>query len=617
LGANSLKTYTLKLYATPTVGAPEVGELYVNVNENGLPEFRVSADSSVTIGAEMYTVAVNKTGVQIADGKSVYIDTAQGNRPTLGLAKADALATSRVVGMATHNIADNAEGFVTIFGNVHGFNTSGFAAGDILYVSAATAGEVTNVPPSSPHYIVVLGRAMNSTVNGLVCIHPDRPIANNDALGSDIIAPTQRSVKSYADTKTPLTQNVLTKEPTGFDIPDNVVINYDPTTQKVTLTGTPWAAYYQGTLVAALTNGYVSTAHTNTTGHTYFYYYGDSGFAWSTDAFPGYGNMLIAKVVYQTTAKYAARECHGLMQWQVHQAEHNTIGTYVSAGGTIPSASYVLSSTTAGDRRPNVDQTTMRDEDCPTVNAALTSKAYCQVSLTGTGTTAYAVDQAEILALLANNPYYNSFSTPNWGQTLFPSNSVGTVWVYAQPATADAGSQKYRYLFVQPQWVTLAAGSSSGQLATALTTELARNPSELNLGTLRTEQPELVCIGRIALTYTGANWSLRSVLAVTGTKYQQIAVPAGGFLSTVVTDATLTGGGTVADPLAVVQNYLTPGGVQSVTGAKTFDSSAAKVKGSSTGITSIASANASATNYVATLPAATGTIAYTSDIPAA
>ncbi len=75
-------------------------------------------------------------------------------------------------------------------------------------------------------------------------------------------------------------------------------MNYDETTQKLTLTGTPWAAYYQGTLVSALTNGYVSTAHTNTTGHTYFYYYDGSGFAWSTDAFPGYDKLLIAKVIY-------------------------------------------------------------------------------------------------------------------------------------------------------------------------------------------------------------------------------------------------------------------------------------------------------------------------------
>jgi len=54
--------------------------------------------------------------------------------------------------------------------------------------------------------------------------------------------------------------------------------------------------------------------------------------------------------------------------------------------------------------------------------------------------------------------------------------------------------------------------------------------------------------------------------------------------------------------------------VQSITGAKTFDSSALKVKGSSTGVTTIASATADGSNYTQTLPAKTGTFAMTSDI---
>lgn len=47
---------------------------------------------------------------------------------------------------------------------------------------------------------------------------------------------------------------------------------------------------------------------------------------------------------------------------------------------------------------------------------------------------------------------------------------------------------------------------------------------------------------------------------------------------------------------------------QSVTGAKTFNTSALLMKGSSTGVTTFASANASATGYTITFPAATGTL---------
>jgi len=65
-----------------------------------------------------------------------------------------------------------------------------------------------------------------------------------------------------------------------------------------------------------------------------------------------------------------------------------------------------------------------------------------------------------------------------------PANSVATVWVYAMPVCAGTSCQKYRYFFVQPQWITQATNSSAGALLTALNAEKLRLPSELNLGSL-------------------------------------------------------------------------------------------------------------------------------------
>ena len=249
--------------------------------------------------------------------------------------------------------------------------------------------------------------------------------------------------------------------------------------------------------------------------------------------------------------KYALRECHGFMPWQDHKELHETIGTYKESGGTIPSASYALSSTTAADRRPNIDQTLIADEDLTTTLPALTSETYTQYNLTGASVGAYTLTAADIVPLLANNPYYNTFSTPNWGQTLMPANSVATVWIYALPVTSSANSQAYRYLFVQPQWITQATSSSAGALTTAVNTEALRLPSELNLGTLTVQSPELVCIGKIIIDYTSSNWRLREVTLLTGNKYSQIGSPSGNYLSTVATDTSLTGDGTGASPLKV------------------------------------------------------------------
>lgn len=54
---------------------------------------------------------------------------------------------------------------------------------------------------------------------------------------------------------------------------------------------------------------------------------------------------------------------------------------------------------------------------------------------------------------------------------------------------------------------------------------------------------------------------------------------------------------------------MTLAGVQSVTGAKTFDKDKVLMKGTSTGVTTFSTANTSASNYTQTFPAQTGTVA--------
>ena len=65
---------------------------------------------------------------------------------------------------------------------------------------------------------------------------------------------------------------------------------------------------------------------------------------------------------------------------------------------------------------------------------------------------------------------------------------------------------------------------------------------------------------------------------------------------------------------AALTNPIVAAGAQSITGAKTFDSSMLIIKGSSTGTNTIANANASGTSYTNTIPAKAGTFAMTSDI---
>lgn len=135
-------------------------------------DLRVSDDVVMQVGQELYTPrTTNKTGADIGNGKVVYVDGAQGQRPKIWLADADSYVTSqKVIGLTTEAIADNAEGFVTTHGLVRDIDTSGFGVGDCLYLST-TAGAMTNTAPADGKIRIVVGMCVVShATQGVVCV---------------------------------------------------------------------------------------------------------------------------------------------------------------------------------------------------------------------------------------------------------------------------------------------------------------------------------------------------------------------------------------------------------------------------------------------------------------
>lgn len=139
--------------------------------------------------------ATNRTGSTLAKGAVVYINGAYGNKPTIALADADFETTSdRTIGLVYSSILDGNTGTVVIAGAFNGISTSGFSAGDILYVSS-TPGTLTNVRPVQPAHAVIVGIALNAVGSGDIYINPEigweieelhdvliSSIANNDVL---------------------------------------------------------------------------------------------------------------------------------------------------------------------------------------------------------------------------------------------------------------------------------------------------------------------------------------------------------------------------------------------------------------------------------------------------
>lgn len=174
-GTNNTKIVTsLKLKNTPlpdpfvaakidyTPGAAPAhseGRTFYDSGSHSLSYYNDEADVTLNIGREMMIRVKNETGSPIGNGELVYIDGSESveDIPTIDLAQADAAATSKVLGMATHSIEDGTFGYVTTAGIVHDLNTATFTDGDTLWLSPTVAGGYTITEPFNPNKKVIIG----------------------------------------------------------------------------------------------------------------------------------------------------------------------------------------------------------------------------------------------------------------------------------------------------------------------------------------------------------------------------------------------------------------------------------------------------------------------------
>ena len=157
LGEFELKTGQVKFDQTPT-GTAGVAVMRWN-NTDGTVDLGLKGGNvTLQIGQEQVVKVVNKTGSPITNGQVVRVVAVTGSVTGVALAQADSDANSgTTIGIATEDIADNAQGFITSQGLVHNVNTNSFNEGDVLYLSPSTAGGITNIKPVAPQHMVVVG----------------------------------------------------------------------------------------------------------------------------------------------------------------------------------------------------------------------------------------------------------------------------------------------------------------------------------------------------------------------------------------------------------------------------------------------------------------------------
>ena len=172
--AGSLDITDLNLldFDTATTSTAGVGQLVWN-DTDGTLDLGLKGGLLNKIGQQVVVRARNNSGSAITKGSVVKVVGVAGGFIGINLAQGDSDANSATAfGIVAENIADATNGFVGINGIIHGLNTNAFTEGDVLYLSTATPGAITNVKPVAPLHAVVIGYvAKKSATDGHILLH--------------------------------------------------------------------------------------------------------------------------------------------------------------------------------------------------------------------------------------------------------------------------------------------------------------------------------------------------------------------------------------------------------------------------------------------------------------
>jgi hypothetical protein len=168
-----------------TVTQPVAGRLSWNDSDGTLDLGMKGGTVVQQIGEETFYEVRNQTGTSIPNGTSLYASgvTAGSGRITAAPFVADGtIQEVRYLGLATEDISDGVNGFVTAFGYVRNLDTRGTApssvavgnenwtVGDILYAHPTVPGKLTNIPPKDKVYVAIV--IIRNATAGVLFVRP-------------------------------------------------------------------------------------------------------------------------------------------------------------------------------------------------------------------------------------------------------------------------------------------------------------------------------------------------------------------------------------------------------------------------------------------------------------
>jgi len=145
--------------------------------DDGTLDVGLNNDVVLQVGQESLFYAKNTSGGSIAMGSACMFTGVVGGSGKLTFAKAisdGSLPYEYMMGIATQTSANNDFAYVTNFGLIRGFNTTGstktvpetWASGDLLYFDPDYPGELTKVEPEAPAFNSPIAVVVNAASGG-------------------------------------------------------------------------------------------------------------------------------------------------------------------------------------------------------------------------------------------------------------------------------------------------------------------------------------------------------------------------------------------------------------------------------------------------------------------
>lgn len=413
--------FTYVDYKKDTAPSYKAGRLFYDVATEALSFYNSESDVALQIGEENWVKVRNETGSTITNGQIVYLSGSSSGFPLIVKAIATSESSSMVIGVVTHDIENNSNGYVTTFGLVRSLNTAAFSGGDVIYLSDTVAGSITTTKPDSKTEFVVRIGVIGAVDASVGTFHV------NICCGGSL-----SDINSY------------TFNDNGFDDPENeVTTSFINGTRTFTITPQATSFIYWSEGVAFKKSASEDIIIPDTEGSHYIYYDGTTlsqSMTWSKDFILKYA--LVEIIYWDATNNvqiyFGDEFYHGTkMGSMAHGYLHDTVGFALESGAGLTDILEDESGDLDSHAEFGVEATKAYDEDAEfhhsakgsTVNIAVYYKSNTE------GTPYWRTDETASFGVLTTGTgraAYNYLTGGNWTQAEVPNLDfvLGHVFTY-------------------------------------------------------------------------------------------------------------------------------------------------------------------------------------------